>query len=49
VPQQRHGLCEAYTVIQLGETNHIATATTAVAVEQVLAGIYQQTGPLIGV
>jgi hypothetical protein len=36
-------------VIQLGETNQIAATATAVAVEQILAGIDQKARLMIGV
>src|SRR6266566_1580056 len=40
--QQRQSLRELHLVIEFGKTDHIAAASTAVAVEQVLAGIHQE-------
>jgi hypothetical protein len=41
VPQKGHGVHEPDAVIQLGQANHVAATTAPVAVEHVLAGIYQ--------
>lgn len=49
LPQQRDGLREVHLVIELGETNHIAATPAAIAIEQVLVAIYQETGLVIGV
>lgn len=45
--EQRQRLWEVHLVIQFGEANHVAAATAAVTVEQVLVGIHQKTGLMI--
>jgi hypothetical protein len=47
--QQRQSLRELHLVIEFGKANHVTAATTAVAVEQALAGIHQETWFVIGV
>ena len=46
--QSGHGLWKLELVIQLGETDHVASATTAIAVEQVAVRIEQKTRLVIG-
>src|SRR5712691_2024960 len=46
--QQHQSLRELHLVIEFGKANHVTAATTAVAVEQTLAGIHQETGFVIG-
>src|ERR1035441_3495691 len=46
--QESDGVCEADTVIQLGEANYIAATAAAVAVKQILAGIDRKSRPVIG-
>src|SRR5262244_1352732 len=41
--QQRHGLRELHLVIELRKPNHVSTAATAVAVEEIFVGIHQET------
>jgi hypothetical protein len=38
---------ELHLVVEFSESNHITAATAAVAVEQVLVGIYQEAGVTI--
>lgn len=47
--QQRHSLREFHLVIEFGETNHVAAATTAVAIEQVFVGVNEKAGLVVGV
>jgi hypothetical protein len=46
---ERQRLRELYLVIEFGKANHVTAATTAVAVEQALAGIHQEAWFVIGV
>src|ERR1019366_7869740 len=41
--QPRHGLGELHMVIEFREADHVPAATTAVAVEEILVGIHQET------
>jgi hypothetical protein len=47
--QQRQGFSERHLVVKLNETNHVAAAAATVTIEQVLVGIYQETGLMIAV
>jgi hypothetical protein len=47
--QQCQGLRKSRLMVELRKTDHIAAAATAVAVEQILAGIHQEAGLAIGV
>jgi hypothetical protein len=49
VVEQRQRLQEPHLVIKFGKANHVTAATTAVAVEQALAGIHQEAWFVIGV
>lgn len=45
--QQRQRLRELHLVVEFSESNHIPATTAAVAVKQVLVGIYQEAGVVI--
>src|SRR3974390_210092 len=47
--QERNGFTERHAVIQLGEADHIAAAPAAIAIEQTLARVHQETGFAVGV
>src|SRR5260370_5923345 len=47
--QQGHGLREPPLVIDLSEADHIPTAATAVAVEEVFVGIHQEAWFVVSV
>src|SRR6266446_10214123 len=47
--QQRQSLRELHLVIEFGKANHVTAATTAIAIEQALAGIHQEAWFVIGV
>jgi hypothetical protein len=47
--QQCQGLRKPHLMVEFGKADHIAARATAVAVEQVLAGIHQEAGLAIGV
>src|SRR6266481_8475548 len=49
VVEQRQRLRELYLVIEFDKANHVTAATTAVAVEQALAGVHQEAWFAIGV
>jgi hypothetical protein len=40
--QQRQGLRKPHLMVELGKANHVSAAATAVAVEQIFAGIHQE-------
>src|SRR5260370_28908081 len=47
--QQRQGLRKVDLVVKFDEANHITTTAAAIAVEQALLGIDQETGFVVGV
>ena len=48
-PDERQSLRELHLVIEFGKANHVTAATTAIAVEQALAGIHEEAWFVIGV
>jgi len=49
VPEQRHRLAEAHLVVQRDEADEIAVTAAAIAVEQILERVHQETGLVLEV